>query len=316
MSIAVCCVSHSPLIGLTDPDPAVLGEVERVLDDTRRFVDSFDPDLVVIFAPDHFNGFLYNVLPQFCIGTSATSIGDYLTRAGHLAVPADRAQACVEAVLAADVDVAMSAAMSVDHAFAQPLEQLLGSLDARPVIPVFINAAGPPLGPMSRSRALGAAVGRWAAGLGERVLLLGSGGLSHDPPTPALAGATPETFQRLVAGLTPPARAARQDAVVQVARDFARGEAPIRPLAPQFDEEFLDLLAQNRLTDVDAMDNAWLTENVGRAVHEIRTWIAAFAGLAAAAGRYEITSRYYRPIPEWIAGYGVMTARAAHTEAA
>lgn len=308
MSVALCCLSHSPLIGLSDPPSDVLGQVAEALECARSFVSEFDPELVVLFAPDHFNGFLYNVLPQFCIGTSATSIGDYLTTAGSLAVPGRHAEACIEAVLAADVDVAISAQMSVDHAFAQPLEQLTGALDARPVIPVFVNAAAPPLGPMSRSRRLGEAVGSWAAGLGIRVLLMGSGGLSHDPPTPTLKDATPETFERLISGLTPDAREKRQRNTISVAAHFAAGTAPLKPLAPTFDMQFLDLLEAGRLGEVDAMDNAWLTENIGCAVHEIRTWVAAFSGLAAANGQYRVSSRFYRPIPEWIAGYGVMTA--------
>ncbi|MFG6202005.1 hypothetical protein [Nonomuraea sp. JJY05] len=41
--------------------------------------------------------------------------------------------------------------------------------------------------------------------------------------------------------------------------------------------------------------------------HEVRTWIAAFASLAA-TGRYRMTFRFYRAIPEWIAGFAVATA--------
>ena len=31
----------------------------------------FTPDLVVVFGPDHFNGFFYELMPAFCIGTAA-----------------------------------------------------------------------------------------------------------------------------------------------------------------------------------------------------------------------------------------------------
>ena len=40
---------------------------------------------------------------------------------------------------------------------------------------------------------------------------------------------------------------------------------------------------------------------------EIRAWQAAFAALAS-AGRYEAELLFYRPIPEWIVGMGVMHA--------
>ena len=42
--------------------------------------------------------------------------------------------------------------------------------------------------------------------------------------------------------------------------------------------------------------------------HEIRTWIAAYSALAQ-AGPYTVTYRYYRPIPQYIVGFAVTTAR-------
>ena len=64
-----------------------------------------------------------------------------------------------EAVLDADVDVAISASMDVDHGTVQPLQTLFGDAAAVPVIPIFINSVATPLGPLKRARALGAAVG-------------------------------------------------------------------------------------------------------------------------------------------------------------
>ena len=40
---------------------------------------------------------------------------------------------------------------------------------------------------------------------------------------------------------------------------------------------------------------------------EIRNWIAAYAALST-VGPYDITYRYYRPIPEFIAGFSITTA--------
>ncbi|MCP6589060.1 3-carboxyethylcatechol 2,3-dioxygenase, partial [Klebsiella pneumoniae] len=74
--------------------------------------------------------------------------------------------------------------MQVDHGFAQPLEFLLGGLDTLPVLPVFINGVASPLPGFQRTRMLGEAVGRFLTTLNKRVLILGSGGLSHQPPVP------------------------------------------------------------------------------------------------------------------------------------
>ncbi len=305
MTLAACGTSHSPLAGLNDPPAEELADIRAAIAHTRAFVESFDPELVVLFGVDHLNGFLYRVMPQFCIGTSATSVGDYLSPAGPLVVAADDAAACAEYVLGAGVDAAVSAEMVVDHAFAQPLALLAGGLDAVPVVPVFVNAAAPPRSPMARSRALGAAVGRWAAATGRRVLLIGSGGLSHDPPVARLEGASPELRDRLLNGITPEARRAREKSVVGVAQDFAAGRTDLRPLAPAFDEGFLDILARQDLAAVDAWQDDWLTENFGRAVHEIRTWVAAFSALGA-TGPYDATFSFYRPVPAWLVGFGLM----------
>jgi 2,3-dihydroxyphenylpropionate 1,2-dioxygenase len=58
---------------------------------------------------------------------------------------------------------------------------------------------------------------------------------------------------------------------------------------------------------VDNWDNDDMIAQAGNASHEVRTWVAAYAALAS-AGPYRMTGRYYRPIPEWIAGFAVATA--------
>jgi hypothetical protein len=41
------------------------------LESASAALHAFNPDLVVVFGPDHFNGFFYELMPAFCIGTSA-----------------------------------------------------------------------------------------------------------------------------------------------------------------------------------------------------------------------------------------------------
>jgi 2,3-dihydroxyphenylpropionate 1,2-dioxygenase len=279
------------------------------LADARAFVAAFEPELVVTFSPDHYNGFFYKVMPPFCVGTAATGVGDYGTHAGPLNVPADLASDCAAAVLDAGVDVAISASMDVDHGTVQPLQTLFGDATAVPVIPIFINSVATPLGPLKRVRALGAAVGDYLRTLDKRVLVIGSGGLSHDPPVPTLATAPPAALDRIVHGapMSPQQRLARQDAVIDAAHSFAHGHSPLQPLNPDWDHAFLELLDTNRLADVDSWTNAWIAAEAGNSAHEIRTWVAAFGALAA-VGPYETTMGYYRPAPELIAGFAIRTA--------
>lgn len=302
-------MSHSPLLNLPGPPPELMHDIETAIDQAAAFVADFDPQLTVVFAPDHYNGFFLRLMPPFCIGTAAQGIGDYGTYAGPLNVAADLAADCAAAVLGRGVDVAVSAGMDVDHAMVQPLQRLFGDATACPVIPIFINAVAAPLGPIHRARALGAAVGEYLATLDLRVLILGSGGLSHDPPIPTLATAPPVTRDRLLHGTAMSAeqRQARQEAVIAAARDFAAGTNDLAPLNPDFDQRFLSLLDSGRLDELADWSNAFITEAGGGSAHEIRTWAAAFAALAAQGG-YRTVNRYYRPAPELIAGFAIRTA--------
>lgn len=135
------CLSHTPLVGFVDPEQAVLDEVNRVIADARRRIAEFDPELVVLFAPDHYNGFFYDVMPPFCLGVGATAIGDFASAAGDLPVPAELAEACAHAILNSGIDLAVSYNMQVDHGFAQPLEFLLGGLDRVPCCRCLLTAS-------------------------------------------------------------------------------------------------------------------------------------------------------------------------------
>jgi len=302
-------MSHSPLLNLPGPSQDLLDDIDAALARAREFIDRFDPELVVIFAPDHYNGFFYKLMPPFCIGTHAQGVGDYGTHTGPLNVPEALAAACAEAVLSAGVDTAISASMDVDHGTVQPLEKLFGDARARAVIPIFINSVATPLGPLHRCRALGTAIGGYLSTLHKRVLVVGSGGLSHDPPVPTLATATPTVAERIVHGrpMTPEQRLARQTAVMDAARSFADGAGELQPLNPAWDQRFLEILDNGRLDDLDQWSNSFIAHEGGNSAHEIRTWVAAFAALAS-AGPYQTEVRYYKPAAELIAGFAVRTA--------
>ncbi len=110
---------------------------------------------------------------------------------------------CAAACIADGVDVAVSLKMTVDHGAVQPIEMLSARHALTCTVPIFINCAAAPRPTFDRVRALGRAVGRWAEARQERILLIASGGLSHDPPLPSLKGATPDVRQRLVNGGVP-----------------------------------------------------------------------------------------------------------------
>lgn len=224
-----------------------------------RRITAFGPELIVQFSPDHFNGFFYGLMPAFCVGTQATSIGDWDTQPGALPVAAELALELSAQLLADGVDVAVSRRMAVDHGFVQIWEEMFGQAQSYParVVPIFVNAAAPPLPTYKRARLLGAAVGRWAAGTGLRTLFAASGGLSHDPPLPDLQTASEPVREALIAGLPPTVEGMerRKRAVLAAGERASRGEPPCQPLNPAWDHAMIDRFVARDVKRFDALDS-------------------------------------------------------------
>lgn len=318
MSTMLQCMSHTPLKGYFDPSAEVVEEVAALTAAVGEEIARFEPEIVYLFAPDHYNGFFLDLMPQFCLGVEATSVGDYATPAGPLSVPRDVAEACAAAVIARDIDLAFSYRMQVDHGFAQTLVEVLGGLARYPVVPIMINAVAPPLASFRRARLLGQAVGEFARERGQRALFVASGGMSHNPPIPNIATATdPVVIERIVAGRnpTPEARDIRQQRTVAAARAFTAGESGLHPLAPEWDRGLIRDLCVRDWPAIDGYRNEAVTAAAGASAHEVKTWVAATAAMdAASSGAWEARERYYRAIPEWLAGFGAMSGygRAPH----
>ncbi|WP_374673231.1 class III extradiol dioxygenase family protein [Ideonella sp.] len=154
--------------------------VRRWLHDTAR------PDVVVVIYNDHGLNFFLDKMPTFAVGAAP----EYLNADegwGIPQVPAFRGEQdlswhLIESLVADEFDLTTCQEMVVDHAFTLPMA-LLWPDQAWPVrvVPVCINTVQLPLPSARRCHALGEAIGRavraWRAD--QRVLVLGTGGLSH-----------------------------------------------------------------------------------------------------------------------------------------
>ncbi|MEZ5740954.1 MAG: hypothetical protein R3E68_16905 [Burkholderiaceae bacterium] len=197
-------ISHTPLLGLNPVSAQCEAELGEALARLRSLVRAWAPERIVLIGPDHYNGFFNELMPPFCLGTRAEAVGDYDTPAGPLNVPQAEAQALAGWLMDHDFDVALSRRMRVDHGLSQPLQLLWGGLDTPPVIPLFMNAvAAPGIPRLRRCAQLGKALGRWLDDVGGRTLLIGSGGLSHEPPVPTLDHPDPAVRERITVRTTP-----------------------------------------------------------------------------------------------------------------
>lgn len=57
MTVKLICTSHTPLMGFGSPPEATEKHVRQVFHQLAEQIKAYDPQLIVIFAPDHFNGF-------------------------------------------------------------------------------------------------------------------------------------------------------------------------------------------------------------------------------------------------------------------
>lgn len=309
MTLSLVCMSHSPLLNFNDPGAEVRAEMDAVFDTVRAFVAEVDPTLVVSFGPDHYNGFFYDLMPPYAICYAATAVGDFDTASGPLDVPEAIAAGMAEHLAANRIDIAISRGAQLDHGAVQVPELILGGIDKYRTVPIFVNGVAAPFVPMDRVRVMGQAVGEYLAGLDERVLVIGSGGLSHDPPVPRWVSASPAQREFLLAGRnpTPEAREARQQRTIATGQAFARGEADIMDLNPAWDQAFMDACEADDLSVFDSYNAEDMAKAAGNSAHEVRCWVAACAATRA-AGPYRVGYRYYRAIPEYIAGFGALTA--------
>lgn len=275
----VVCASHSP--GKErDVEHAFGRQFRSALDAAAEKVREFDPDVVVLFGGDHRRAFRH-VVPAFGVALSASILAEGGHPAGALDVPSALARSLCEYLLAAGFDIATCRDIGLDHAFAQPIRDLLGDLTAKPVIPIAVNCATAPLPTAGRVADFAAEVGRFLDGVDQRVLLIGTGGLSHSPPSLEI-----DTYD-----LSDEERA----------RIIADGMADARnKIRPDWDAEVLDAMSTWDLAAlIRLVDSAH--SRAGAGANEVRTWLAA----GAAGGGRPITPLVYEPVPEWITGMAV-----------
>lgn len=302
-------MSHTPLLGLNPIDASIQNDLLQAIGSARAAVQAFDPELVVIVGPDHYNAFFNELMPPFCIGSAATSVGDYLTPAGELNVAAEEAVALTSHLMDAGFDIALSRRMQVDHGFAQALQFLWGeALESPPVIPIFLNAVAQPGVPrLARCRSLGLAIGQFLDTLPQRTLLIGSGGLSHEPPVPTLKHPDAAVRERITIRQEPTQaeRDAKTERVMAAGMALASGTSGMKPLSPEWDHEWMDIMESGDFTGLLQWTEASIDARAGMSAHESKTWLVARAALGPDAATHA-TLRHYQAIPELIAGYGIL----------
>ena len=293
------CVPHAPFMMLQDR--AVNQPFWDAYEAQAKALREFDPELVFVFGADHYSGQHMRLMPSFAIGQAAEAIKDDGGFPGKLDVPSELSLACATYLIEAEIDVATSFAMEVDHAFSAAIGHFLGAIDAKPVIPVFVNALAAPRPTFKRCRMLGEAIGEFAAGLGKRVAFLGSGGLSHETGDifpQYLDVSDQRTRDYILHGgtkgeLTRDVWIDEMSKGLQFVNGMLLDHVPgVGEIREDWDDEFLRLFTAGDLTAFDSWTDADVLREGGNGAGEVRQWIAA-AAAAQRAGVGPISVDYY-----------------------
>jgi protocatechuate 4,5-dioxygenase beta chain len=154
---------------------------------TREWLAKARPDVVVSIYNDHGLNFFLDKLPTFAVGAAAeyknSDEGWGLPVLNAFPGEPELSWHLIESLVADEFDVTTCQQMTVDHGFAVPMGLLWPGGGQWPVksIPISINTVQHPLPSAKRCFKLGQAIGRAIEAYDKdaRVLILGTGGLSH-----------------------------------------------------------------------------------------------------------------------------------------
>jgi protocatechuate 4,5-dioxygenase beta chain len=152
----------------------------------RRWLADVRPDVAIVVYNDHGLNFFLDKMPTFAVGAA----GEYRNADEGWGIPTlppfagdpELSWHLIESLVGEDFDLTTCQEMKVDHAFTLPLALCWPDLQW-PVrtVPVCVNTVQSPLPSAARCYKLGQAIARAVASWpgDERVVVLGTGGLSH-----------------------------------------------------------------------------------------------------------------------------------------
>jgi len=153
----------------------------------RDWIAEVDPDVCIVVYNDHASAFSLEVIPTFALGLAA-EFHPADEGYGPRPVPVveghpELAWHLAESLILDEFDLTLVNEMDVDHGLTVPLSVLFGQPEAWPcrVIPLCVNVIQYPPPTGHRCFRLGQAIRRAVDSFegGERVVVFGTGGLSH-----------------------------------------------------------------------------------------------------------------------------------------
>jgi len=192
--VAAMAMTHGPgLTGWFDAAPKDYQELTlRATDEMRRRLADARPDVIVAFSNDHLLNWPINNTPEYTVGIGAEHVGpadwydqwlalDKYRIPGHPAL----ARFLVNEAARRRLALAYLREMQFDDGFSVPMHYL--NPDNRiPLVPVAMNCTVPPIPTPERAYQIGTTLRETLRAYPgqERIAVLATGGLSHEPGGP------------------------------------------------------------------------------------------------------------------------------------
>lgn len=202
--VAASCISHAPQIILGKPSE--LEEYEEYVElcsNIKRDIAKKDPELIVFVTNDHFDNFFLNNIPAISIGISEAnyrvSAKDWGKPEISYEFPSAKvvADELLDTFLDEGIDIAALHHVTMGMDILVPTFFLFPEKEI-PVLPIYINDYVNPRPRPKRAHEWGEVLGRFLEKREERIVLIGTGGLSHWTGVPGKANAIDEDFDRML----------------------------------------------------------------------------------------------------------------------
>ena len=239
---------HVPMLtsGPEIGDPAKTKNVFAAFEAISGRVQELGVDTVIIVGDDHYTNFGPHCIPSCLIATGDIEgpVEDWLRLERQpIENNAPLAEHILKSGFEQGVDWAFAKSLTVDHSVAIPHHLAVRTNPGVKAIPIYLNAAVPPLIPARRAYQVGQSILRavqsWPGK--ERVMVFGTGGISHWVGAPGMGRVNVE-----------------------------------------FDRRILEMVSQGDVEGLIALPDEMVLEEAGNGCLELRNWICAMGALPGA----------------------------------
>jgi 2,3-dihydroxyphenylpropionate 1,2-dioxygenase len=278
--------------------------IDRGVRYIRTLLNESRASALVLIGNDHFQSFHLENMPAFCIviARACETAGDGGVPPYHVEVDYELAEELLNGVLDDGFTPAFSTDCRLDHAFATPLHFLTPAMDI-PIVAIYQNCNAPPRPPLRTSVAWGRALRRALINsrLERRVIVIGTGGLSHSIPLPdwrLLKSENPMDAAMLAALTRRDSQNSRENQANLEAQIARWGKHQVGKINEEFDRWFLALLEAGKVEDITKLSEEELSRDAGNGGHEIRNWLT----MVGIAGEKPTRTLFYEAVHPWLTG--------------